>query len=470
MSLLLFNLVKTLNKSEKSKFIKWSKIYSDYQSTEYFKLFDLIDKMEKYEEAELRSKLKTTHLASLKNYLYNSILKCLRTHAATTNTRVELMEYWTDTHLLLERGLVKQAYKRLEKAKKAAEKYHFDIISLELNFLERRLVRQSTKSNKIVTQKIEQLIKESNQTLTTVQEDFELLDLYEALFAKIRFDRKNLNESDYNLLYQPISPNLSLNGIICYYFANSMLATAQGKHQKKYELLQQLIKEFEQYEYLLKRDYDYQVRYIGFLNNYCVSCFRLNKLEEIPEVISKFDQINTQTDSFRLKSILFQRKNNLQTAYWVITGNYEALIEAVPEIESGIHIFKQNIDTNLKHTFYENFASAFLLKQDYKKATEYINKIINTPQTETKTRILMSAYRIELQILLSEKEYDVLNFRLIAFKRKFKNYAQSIDYKLATAIGKSINNLSNKALINLHEELKEQKGEEEIKKWLEQII
>ncbi|MEM9848160.1 MAG: hypothetical protein AAF847_09750 [Bacteroidota bacterium] len=470
MSKELFNLVKSLNKKEKIKFKKWSTIYASEYESQYIKLFDVLEKMETYEEKKLSASVSFKHLTTLKNYLYNSILACLRTHAKSAITRVELLELWVDTHVLLERGLVKQAHKRVEKAKKAAAQYHFDILSLELNFLERRIVRQSTKSSRIATKKINQLIAESQQKLVSIQADFELLDLYEALFAKIRYDRAHLKVEDFDLLQQPISENLSLNGIICYYFANSMLAAAQGDHQKKYELLQQLIQAFEQYDDLLKKDYDFQVRYTGFLNNYCVSCFQLGKLDEIPSVIHKFIQINALTDSFRLKSIIFQRKNNLQLAYWLTKGDYDAILEAVAAIESGINVYEQNLAANVKHRFYINIATAFLLKGKYRAASEYIHKTINAPQTEIKTSNRRTAYRIELQILFSEQEYEVLNFRLIAFKRKFKNYASTNDYKLAKALGKVLHDPASPALKQLHEELAPQEGEQAIKAWIAQVM
>lgn len=76
----LFNLIKSLTKSEKRFF----KLSSSIQSGEknYFKLFDYIDDQSEYDEAKLKEHFKTErfikHLPSEKNHLYKLILKSLR--------------------------------------------------------------------------------------------------------------------------------------------------------------------------------------------------------------------------------------------------------------------------------------------------------------------------------------------------------------------------------------------------------
>jgi hypothetical protein len=425
--------------------------------------------MTQYDEEALKKAVSSNHLASLKNYLYHSILSCLRTHQSSSSTRVELLEAWTDAHLLLEKGLVKQAQKQLEKAKKAASKYHFDILSLELNVLERRIVRQATKSKHIAQKKIEELVIESQRKLKTIQADFSLLDLYEEVYSKIRYDKENLEEEQYYIFRQPIPNHLSFDGRICYYLTNSMIANVKGKQLQKHKFLKELLLEFEEQQSLINKDYDYQVRYIACLNNFCASCFALNKLHLIPTYIEKLELLDKNIDSFRIKSFIFQIKYNFQLAYWIKVEEYETLVASIPTIESGIAVYGQNISANLKHTFYENFATAHLLLQQYQKASHYLSHIINTPQTEVKTRILLVAYRLELQILFAEQEYDVLNFRLIAFKRKFKNYRDTIDYQVATAIHRKLQHPDSDALVELYNRLMEKEGEEEIKKWLEQV-
>ncbi len=126
----LFNLIKSLTKSEKRYF----KLSSSLQSGEknYMKLFDAIEGQEEYEEEDLKVLFKgetfINHLPSEKNHLYSLILKSLRGFYADKSAAAILQEQLRNIELLYNKALYKECAKTIKKAKKIAynyEKYYF---------------------------------------------------------------------------------------------------------------------------------------------------------------------------------------------------------------------------------------------------------------------------------------------------------------------------------------------------------
>lgn len=79
----LFRLIKSLTRNEKGYFKKYAQVHGNTKNADYLLLFDEIDKQQDtYDEARLIARLKgkpmVHHLSVVKNYLFEMILKSLR--------------------------------------------------------------------------------------------------------------------------------------------------------------------------------------------------------------------------------------------------------------------------------------------------------------------------------------------------------------------------------------------------------
>ena len=72
----LFHLIQAMTKSEKRYF----KLFSSFQSGNkvYIRLFNAIVKQENYDEEKLKKQLKISAFPTVKTYLYNLIMRSLR--------------------------------------------------------------------------------------------------------------------------------------------------------------------------------------------------------------------------------------------------------------------------------------------------------------------------------------------------------------------------------------------------------
>ena len=135
---ILFQLICSLEKSEKRHFKLYIKRSSGNEDLKIVQLFDALDKMQDYDEKLLLKKLPFTksQLSNLKTHLYKQLLASLRLLKTTENTDLQLSEHMDNARLLYNKGLKHQALKILERAKeiaKANNKLNFlaQLISLE---------------------------------------------------------------------------------------------------------------------------------------------------------------------------------------------------------------------------------------------------------------------------------------------------------------------------------------------------
>ena len=91
----LFQLVKSLEKSEKRHFKLYIKRSSSNENLKIIQLFDALDKMIEYDEKVLMKKLSPVtkpQLANLKSHLYKQLLASLRLLKTTINIDLQLSE------------------------------------------------------------------------------------------------------------------------------------------------------------------------------------------------------------------------------------------------------------------------------------------------------------------------------------------------------------------------------------------
>ena len=117
----LHELIKTMSPSERGYFKKYT---SSLGGGDYVQLFDVIGSMDRYDEKKLLKRFKKAtfirHLSRTKNYLYNSIIRVLLLYHEESSPRLIGRNLLNEAEMLLNKGLLKQARKLVEKAKTIA--------------------------------------------------------------------------------------------------------------------------------------------------------------------------------------------------------------------------------------------------------------------------------------------------------------------------------------------------------------
>src|SRR5687768_1430848 len=147
----LFQLVHSLEKSEKRHFKLYIKRSSSKEDLKIIRLFDALDKLSEYDEKLLLKNLgdfTKSQLSNLKPHLYKQLLASLRLLKTTENIDLKLSEHLDNARLLYNKGLKIQSLNILEKAKelaKANQKMNFlvQVVSLEKKIETLHITRSS---------------------------------------------------------------------------------------------------------------------------------------------------------------------------------------------------------------------------------------------------------------------------------------------------------------------------------------
>ena len=157
---ILFQLVHSLEKSEKRHFKLYIKRSSAKEDLKIIQLFDALDSLPEYDEKQLLKKLPFVtkpQLANLKSHLYKQLLASLRLLKTTENTDLQLSEHMDNARLLYNKGLKLQSLKILERAKEIAKsnnKFNFlaQLISLEKKIETLHITRSTLEKTQLLTQ------------------------------------------------------------------------------------------------------------------------------------------------------------------------------------------------------------------------------------------------------------------------------------------------------------------------------
>ncbi len=127
----LFDLIKSLSKSEKRYFKMQASLNSRDGSNKYVGLFDLIDAQRQYDEPDVRiafaKKFSERHFSETKYYLYRAILRALHNYHAEGSVDVQIAMSLHQAMILFQRNLVRQSEKIVVRAREQAvenERWH----------------------------------------------------------------------------------------------------------------------------------------------------------------------------------------------------------------------------------------------------------------------------------------------------------------------------------------------------------
>ncbi len=128
----LFQLIKSLNSSEKRFFKIYSSRHVIGEQNNYIYLFDAIDNLVEYDEKKLIKKFEgkkfVNRFSVAKSYLYDLILRSMNQYHSQKNVDNQLLELLRRISFLFDKNLYDQANKHIRKAKKLAKEY--EILSI----------------------------------------------------------------------------------------------------------------------------------------------------------------------------------------------------------------------------------------------------------------------------------------------------------------------------------------------------
>lgn len=392
----LFDLVKSLSKSEKRQFKLYVGRLGVNEDAKFMTLFDILERLPQYDEEEiLKNKdVQKRQLSNLKAHLYKQILISLRLNPLHQNVRLQIREQLDFATILYHKGLYNQSLKILEKAKALAwgneeKNMAYEIVELE-KVIESQYITRSI-SNRADALTIEAKELSQLNVLTSKLSNLSL-QLY-GIFLKKGYVK---NDEEYQVITKYFNDRLPKFNIEKIGFREKLWL------YKAHLWYSFLIQDFLScYRYALKwTDLFFENPTMIVLNpvffirgeQYLLEAlFFIGDIPRFKEALLRFEN-TLQKEEFpsreNVQSLVFLYRYSHKLNLHFMEGTFEDGVGLVDEVLQGIKTYEHTIDEHHVMIFYYKIACLYFGMGDHRKCIFYLDKIISNKSLEMREDLL----------------------------------------------------------------------------------
>ncbi len=443
----LFNLIKSLTKSEKRFF----KLSSSLQSGDknYLKIFDAIDEQEEYNEPLIKERFKNEkfikHFPSEKNHLYKLILKSLRSYYSDNSISSILQQEIKNIEILYRKSLYEECEKFLLRAKKMAiehEKfyYHFELIGIEKMLLEEAF--EEGKFNR----SLDDLIEEEKTVISRLRNLAEYHVLYSKVNLAFRSEgytrdenaRKIIDEVSENHLIKAKDTALSKSAATICYYTQGFCHSANNEKDLSFIAFLQVKKILDDNPPLRT---DLIKRYIRTIYNLIKIHIYRKEFRSAFKLIEELRKSeNDEKYSVDTRIRIFRTCYMAELDIYEKLGEFQEGLKIVKKIEENLEAFKDKSSKEHLIAFYLKSSLIFIGLGDFNKSLFWINKILNDNEKLLRQDLYSYARLINLIVHFELGNFDLVEY-LIKSTQRFLN-KKNRDFELETLIIYNIKKLS----------------------------
>ncbi len=412
----LFNLIKSLQTQEKVFFkVNAAKNSLDKNAKSYLILFDAINKLKHYDEKILQAKLKkagfTHHFKKAKSYLTEAILKCLQEYHSFDTADALLGNRILQIQILINKQLFDLAKRMIIKAEKAAIENHSyyylsiilslkrEVMVLKVSLMEMNNYPHSHYLNEIkCIETLKNIIdygKPYVQTISAMNSQVLTTD-------KKRTELKTLIK---NPLLKDETKALSLPAKLMYYTILGNMFYLLNDWKKNYLNRKNAVRLLEQNPAYLKNKI---ASYMGNINNLFLAMIRLKKDEEL---LFLYHKVTHFIESLPKKI----QSNVVYRWYIAINNNYIAYKMESLDIAEALNLSEKlkasiNKYSDKQHflVFHSNLFVICFYLEDYHKALQQVNEILNTREEKVRQDIFNEAKILNIIVHYELGNEDIL--------------------------------------------------------------
>lgn len=474
-------LIKVMTPSEKRYFKTHQVNHTIGGKHDFVTLFDTVnEQLHKSEQDRDWAAIKVSPAG--KKHLYEVLIKALRAYHANRSGQLQFHGLMTDAALLSNKGLYRQAQKRLDKASQLLYSSGLSFERLIVHYTERRLFQarapQQRKFSALVS-----LQQEGHRLLSDLERELRIIDHYERLLlagkTKLKEEKQDRLQEAMSFLaeipdWSQLSVNARLAAHMIYVFFHKDQHDYAGSAQHRLAT----IEIFEQEHPNLIEERNRQ--YLAMINNYLNDCYELKQFDRARERIQSLAKVNSKdpaTSRLLRKNLLYAWQQ-----YHLNDMNFRAVLELYPEINHFLQGSGGGIEEEMKIVFHYNTLVAYFLeatlretrqkqrKQLFDKALDLIFRINQTREFETytthitRTRILEAVIRIELS------DFNFANSILIRLEGRITRSARD-QRKLIRFLKRYISTYPNDtSLKSINSECNTEAWMEELYLWLQKKL
>lgn len=462
---LLFQLIKSLEKSEKRNFKLYAKRNSGNEDLKIVQLFDALDKLDFYDESILLKKnkrIKKQQLSNSKAHLYKQILSSLRLIEDGSNIDIRLHEQLDFARILYNKGLYLQSLKVLDKLKEIAKNNNQITYQLQAIIFEKKI--EALHITRSIENRAELLSNESNEINLHLSLISKLSNLALKLYGWYIKHGHARDEKDVEAVKIFFETNLPVYGSITLGFYEK-LYLYQSYCWYKF-ILQDLLmyyrytkKWVDLFEEVPNMKASETGQYIRGMHNLLSAQFNLSNYEKFEAYLKIFETFSISYEGMmnanaRIQTFVYLHIAKINKHF--LEGTFSEGLELVPYIEEKLKEYQLHLDRHRVLIFYYKIACLYFGSGNNEKAIDYLNKIIHW-KVNLRTDLQCYARLLHLIAHYELGNYDLLKYLIKSvyrFMAKMKNLS-TVEEEIFKFIRKSFS-LSPRKLIPAFISLKNQ--------------
>jgi hypothetical protein len=415
---ILFQLIHSLEKSEKRNFKLYIKRNSAKEDLKIIQLFDALDKLKEYDEKLLLKKLPGTEkpqLSNLKAHLYKQLLASLRLLKSTENIELQLNEQLDYARILYNKGLYLQSLKILDKVKEQAVSYSQDTILIQVISLEKKI--ETLHITRSMQNRADRLTAEANEVHERRRIITQLSNLALQLYSWYVKNGHARNENDEagvkNFFLDHLPKNaFSHTGFyerLYLYQSYCWYAFIRQDFLMYYRYTQKWVDLFEEQPQMKAVETGH---YIKGLHNLLNAHFDLRNYLQFDRVLKIFEafatsEIANQHDNFKVQAFMYLYTSKINQHF--MHGNFKEGLCLVPYIEEKLNEYTLYLDRHRILVFNYKIASLYFGSGDYKTSIDYLQRIIND-NVDLRYDLQCYARVVHLMAHYEIGNYDILEY------------------------------------------------------------
>ncbi len=431
---LLHELIHSLTKSEKRYFTVFTSIHKE--SNNYVKLFNAIHAQKEYDEGAIIEQFKhedfIRQFSVAKNYLMNLVLKSLSNHHQKAKKSIELNAFLTEIEVLYWKGLYKLSHKKINQAKKIAEKYDMNHYLLLINYWDRRM--EDYVSTKILN---EDVVKETQLYLQSYNRQMQMNFLIKELEKITKSTIKTTDETlrplrkifDHELLQLTEDEIDNFYTKVDFLFLKGVGYAILGDQEKELDYKIRLLNLLEENPHQIKEN---PLRYASSLNNILLYYYFQGYPKEYPIYLAKLDDVELKFH--HAKASFYDTKYNLEIGYYLHLREPEKIRKTLEEMEKWYVTMATVKSTQARMICEYNMALAYFFLNDTKKCLKWCNSCFAHFDMKVKKfrhDLAISTLVVQILIYIELTHFDLAMRHLdvvftIARKNKYSKIEMSI--------------------------------------------
>lgn len=423
----LFQLIRSLNKSEKKFFTQYVNIYEKGSSPVYLQLFDFLNLEQVYSEERVFKKFKDPTFKKnypvTKHYLKNLIVKTLRHSELTVREDRDLTVYILDVKRLMAKGLFPMAKKMIEKLKQEAyddEKLNdvIHLIAMQRGLIAMGYYKHEPEVN------LDSLDTEEEKLMETIRQLRNIMNCSIKLHSQMNYE-VNISPADNSESIKQLGKKIST-----YKYEDLISAKAKHTYLQFWAMYYSALGNYKQYLEWSNKKLDFVknephpktvTNWLVLGYNHCLAASLLtNQFDEFENRLKFLEGMEFQSQFHDADR--FQTVSIFALLYYIRQNDKRKISFYIDYSEHGLDRLAPFIGKPFNYTLRVCVAYGYLKLNRLDECVREVNDLMSLTNGETRRDYVGHVKIINLMLRYKMKEYHYLSYLLKNTYRFFMTY------------------------------------------------